>query len=334
VVRVTRSARAAPDDPPVLSGLGTRAARATLVLVWLTGVAQVAMAWSERSGWQLVAALLTTFVGALAVTAPGDERLPAGHTVVVAAVPVVNAVLVLPGLDSVDQGTWPLDIAAYLAGLLMVRGRVVAGWAGGGGLVLGLLWWILVHRPPLEDAFELLVQPVIALAIGTAWHLLLVRVVSRIVAHRAAESRAAVQEEVTREAIAHSQAELRAVAARATPLLQAIARGDGLSPAECVEAIEVEAELRDELRARRLVVPPLRDAVRAARRRGVEVLLLDDRGATGDPLYAGLVAELAGLVGSARTGSVTIRALPPGRRHVVTAVVDDGTVPVRRTFGG
>lgn len=314
------------------SGLGTRAARGTLLIVWATGVVRVALDWRDHGEWQSVVALAVVLVGSLVLTTPGDDDLPVVRASIVAAVPVVNAVLLLPTLPAELDETWLLDIGAYLAALLMVRGSVALGWIGGGALLLGLLTWIVVHRPDATDAFELVVQPAIALAIGTVWRRLLLRSTSRITAYRAAQLRAQLQAEVTRDATARSRTRLVAVQERAAPLLHDIVESGGLSPDGRARAREVEAGLRDELRAPTLAVAPVARAVALARRRGVDVLLLDDRGRDAAPVDSRILSEVATLVGALRRGRATVRALPPGRRHAVTVVVDDGDRTERHVF--
>ncbi|UKJ63015.1 hypothetical protein H1Q78_15045 [Cellulosimicrobium cellulans] len=302
------------------------------MIVWATGVVRVALDGHERAGWQSVVGLAVVLVGSLVLTSPGDDDLPVVRASIVAAVPVVNAALLLPTLPVAHDEVWLLDISAYLAALLMVRGSVALGWIGGGALLMGLLTWITVHRPGAPEAFELVVQPAIALAIGTVWRRLLVRTTSRITAYRAAQLRAQLQAEVTRDATARSRARLVAVQERAAPLLHEIVESGGLSPDDRARAREVEAGLRDELRAPTLAVAPVTRAVALARRRGVDVLLLDDRGPGAGPVDSRILGEVAALVEGLRRGRATVRALPPGRDHAVTVVVDDGDRTERHEF--
>jgi hypothetical protein len=117
---------------------------------------------------------------------------------------------------------------------------------------------------------------------------------------------------------------LAALDALATPLLSQLMAGKALTEADRQEFAVAEAELRDGLRARVLGLPTVVDAVRRARRRGVGVVLMDDRGSV--PLPAADLERIAAITReallTARDGQVTARLLPPGREHVATIVVD------------
>jgi hypothetical protein len=110
------------------------------------------------------------------------------------------------------------------------------------------------------------------------------------------------------------------------PTLQHAARGGDFSPEERFAALILEARLRDQIRAPILATAELLDLAAAARRRGTEVILLDDGGLSADPADSGKVEEVrehvAQVLESARGGKVTVRILPPGRVSVCTIVID------------
>lgn len=105
------------------------------------------------------------------------------------------------------------------------------------------------------------------------------------------------------------------------PLLEAIAQGtDPRSLREL--ALVSEAQLRDAIRADRLAVAPLREAVYAARLRGVNVRLADDSRGEGD--LTALIDAATQAVGRAQSGeSITVRALPPAHPQLGTVLVAD-----------
>ncbi|GAB7520212.1 hypothetical protein TSUKUMMB_50930 [Rhodococcus sp. no. 34] len=116
----------------------------------------------------------------------------------------------------------------------------------------------------------------------------------------------------------------------ARPLLERVASGVPLTTTERQECELLEAQLRDSLRATGLQQTDVIDAVRAARNRGVEVVLLDDHGMDGanadvrDRIHSSIVRELTAIT----RGKVTIRILPPRRTAMATMLVD--TEDVRR----
>jgi hypothetical protein len=93
-----------------------------------------------------------------------------------------------------------------------------------------------------------------------------------------------------------------------------------------------EATLRDGVRAPSLNLPDVIRATTAARRRGVEVTLLDDRGAplpTEDALRI-LVARFTEVVRGLQEGKVAVRLAPVGRR-VAASIVVESRGQVRRS---
>jgi hypothetical protein len=107
------------------------------------------------------------------------------------------------------------------------------------------------------------------------------------------------------------------------PLLERIASGAPISAEDRREFAVAEAELRDGLRARGLRVPVVTEAARAARRRGVDVVLLDDSGAgASDDEVEAFAAVVAEALHRSTDGRVTARLLPPGRPVLGTVVAD------------
>lgn len=104
------------------------------------------------------------------------------------------------------------------------------------------------------------------------------------------------------------------------PMLQRIvaARGN-LTESERVEARLAEASLRDEIRGRELINDRVREAVRLARIRGVEVVMLDEGGLDGaDPgLRSNILDDVAATLDGLSFGKVTVRA-PANESWMVT----------------
>ena len=106
------------------------------------------------------------------------------------------------------------------------------------------------------------------------------------------------------------------------PLLTKIWKKEGLlSEAERKKARLLEAQLRDEIRGRALVSPKLVDAIERARKRGVEVQLLDDGGLIGLAAKEinSLSLRIANEVDKVKSGKLVIRAVP-GESWRVTVV--------------
>lgn len=130
----------------------------------------------------------------------------------------------------------------------------------------------------------------------------------------------------------HSQEESRrlmtdslaSVTARVRPLLERVASEAPLTALDGVEAGLVEAELRDELRAPFFTGTVVVGAARDARRRGVDVVLIDDGGRDIDPVAAeSVVDQVVGFLRECMHGRAVVRILPPGRGLLATLVSDD-----------
>ena len=102
--------------------------------------------------------------------------------------------------------------------------------------------------------------------------------------------------------------------------------GGNLSESEVSEARFLEASLRDEIRGRQLLNDSVRFEVNFARRRGVEVILLDEGGLA--DLDADHIQDLLGQVAkslsSVTEGRVTIRAPKGEDWHVTIAAMRPG----------
>jgi len=121
------------------------------------------------------------------------------------------------------------------------------------------------------------------------------------------------------------QQRAQAALSSSLPLLERIVESRGsLTEAEREEARLAEAALRDEIRGRALVNDAVRDAVRSARIRGVEVVLLDEGGL--DEADSATVSRILGDVASAidgvNSGKITVRA-PAGESWMVTLAATD-----------
>lgn len=117
--------------------------------------------------------------------------------------------------------------------------------------------------------------------------------------------------------------------ARVVPVLNRLADDDPLDEHDRSACASLEGQLRDEYRAGVLVRDPLDAAVRAARARGVDVVLLDDGdGSASDVLVDEVARWMAPLVDGARQ-RVLGRLLPAGRSTIATIVTDDETTLFR-----
>lgn len=167
----------------------------------------------------------------------------------------------------VSFAPWYLRAITEVAAWMVLRGRPLQAWitaALASGLAAGLAGQPLALARQLAT---LLGVQVLVFALG--------RAASTIAAWREEERSRVEQEETRRVAVATRKSELAAIAFRAQPLLRRLVSGES-TPAIRREAELLEAALRDTLRGRKLAVHSVPSAAEAARRRGIEVTLLDD----------------------------------------------------------
>ncbi|MEN9606741.1 MAG: hypothetical protein RL605_569 [Actinomycetota bacterium] len=149
-----------------------------------------------------------------------------------------------------------------------------------------------------------------------------------------AATETALYAEQNAQAVAHTAAQktageqrsmmLSETLSRTRPLLALIAEGKALTTAQRREARLTEAALRDEIRGRDLMSAVTREAIYAARERGVVVNVLDEGGLAqlGADQVARLHEQIAEALGSLQQGKVTIRA-PKGEAWAVTVAAFD-----------
>jgi hypothetical protein len=323
----------AVPGPSTFAGLTSTATRVAMIVVWTTGVAYTVLLWpAYPRPWLVVVGLLVTLVGIAALTAP-EEEVPLRSALVVALVPLVNVAVLVPQLAEPTQNrVWLLEIGAYLTGLLAMRGRVAVACCGTGLLVAAVAVWATLSGGGLAVAVAVLALPVSALVVGATWYVVLRRTLDQVTAHRQAGAVAARARRAAEAATEASRAELAVIAATVRPLLAEIAAGWPDGPQDADRYRITEAAVRDRLRARSLTVEPFADACTRARRRGVDVLLLDDGPADAAPLSPALVTRLVTLVDGIDLGRVTVRVMPAGRAGHLSVLADDGIDPVLRVL--
>ncbi|RFA22614.1 hypothetical protein [Subtercola boreus] len=234
---------------------------------------------TPSSPWPVFAAMiLYAVVSVMSLWPRSPLTMPVWLAALNVAVSIVMSILVFSQLDGrIANGyaTWSVAAVGTLMTITAVRHRAVFAWLG----VIGLAVCVVVWANPLA----LTTTGVIGSAVWVA------------VAH--ALSRALAQ--ASRDTQLFARAELDAAAWRATqeaqltegryrldnmnrvagPMLHRIVDlGGDISAEEREECLHLEGAIRDEIRGRYLLNEDVRTEVLAARRRGIEVTLLDDGG--------------------------------------------------------
>lgn len=126
---------------------------------------------------------------------------------------------------------------------------------------------------------------------------------------------------------------LGSVFVRSHEQLERIARGDD-SPQSRILSVQLEGQIRDDIRAERLGTAQIQQAVWDARGRGINVTLVDDAQShqdidasedhdIDDAVFAELTDKIVQTLNAARDGQVTVRLLPQGRLNVATILAVD-----------
>ena len=258
-----------------------------------------------------------------------DALLPrwvARLTVVVIA--AVNF-LVLPQIITTGwpgYASWCTGAGNDLSCGLLMRGRPVYAWAGSAATTLATAYWVISTGRPLFMIFTYMLGHYFTLA---SWHgvaHLSTRATTQIAATQRETARLQAQQRAHEEADRIMTSRMASVRQRVTPLLTQIANGKAPTPELCSQAYLLEAELRDEIRAPFFTGTSIVTSAQAARRRGTEVILLDDSGdntTIDDRARANAVNYVTKLLDLTQSNRVVIRLNPPRRPTLLTIVTDD-----------
>ena len=258
-----------------------------------------------------------------------DALLPrwvAQLTVVVIA--AVNF-LVLPQIITTGwpgYASWCTGAGSDLSRGLLMRGRPVYAWAGSAATTLATAYWVISTGRPLLMIFTYMLGHYFTLV---SWHgvaHLSTRATTQIAATQRETARLQAQQHAHEEADRIMTSRMASVRQRVTPLLTQIANGKAPTPKLRSQAYLLEAELRDEIRAPFFTGTSIVTSAQAARRRGTEVILLDDSGDTttiDDQVRTNAVNYVTKLLDLTQSHRVVIRLNPPRRPTLLTIVTDD-----------
>lgn len=328
-----------PADTATLLHLGSEPAHVIVGLFAVTNIA-FAIIYADAVTFPAVSmiALVLVLGAAVMLMVPGPDPYPLARTWIVIAVVGVSTALVtwnLPDTGEFGRATWHQSANAWLLFFLALRRRTGLAWVGFALMAaLTAAWGVTSGRGALSTLMMLNTHAgtlVVATLLGAG-----LRRASRDIDAFSARADEAAQAQA--EAQARREIRRRRVAEvvqTAGAPLRRIAQGAPFTEAERVDFQAAEADLRDSVRARGLTTPAVVTSAAAARRRGVQVVLLDDRG---EPVADGLAMQrlsdaVAKVLDDATGGVVTVRLLPPGRETLLTIVAQQGDDATRITLG-
>jgi hypothetical protein len=272
--------------------------------------------------------LLAVAAAAIWLSLDAPNPLPRFRTVGILALCGIAEVLQLfqaPPANPLPFLSWHIGAITLLLLVLAVRGHPALAWFAYGYIVAGTIVWALGHGMSLAEGVSLVVRHAGTLLAGTLFAIGMRRSARSLAALHKERQAQAFAEAAATAAIDEREAQLHRVNAMARPLLEQLARRPDLSDDERADCLQVEASLRDAMRARLLFVEPVISAARAARRRGVEVMLLDDSGDQPPADLPAVVRVIATELDSVDTGAFTARLLPSDRGDRATIVIDSSS---------
>ncbi|HEY5223134.1 MAG TPA: hypothetical protein VIJ18_08855 [Microbacteriaceae bacterium] len=270
-----------------------------------------------------IAALALIAAAATTLTVVNREPYPCWLLASIAAVVAAVTALVcwnLPDSGWPGYASWQWGAITFMLFLLALRGHIGWSWSCFAIMTaITVLWAVEVGRGAL-DGVTFVVRSAGLLLIATLFAVGLQRTLRRIDALSRVHLAQASREAVTSTLLTDQDAQLRVLDLVARPVLERVATGSAYTEDDRTSFLLAESLLRDRLRAPGLVSPPISDAVSAARRRGVEVLLMDDRG--DHPLSVGECARIEDAIITAAAhpdiNRLTARLLPVGRDYIAT----------------
>jgi len=325
---------AAPDDHEPISlarslDLSTPLARLILALfVLVHGVLAIIDVVPGRPLVLMVAAYLAIAFAATSLMSPFDGPFPRSRIALVLSLCGVGAVAMfgyLPADSGAPFAHWHLGAITLILVVLAARGQIRSAWLGYTVLAALAVSWAVASGQPAMAGFDLVIRHAGTLLAGTLFVVSLDRTERTLRVLNHSDNLQAAMNATTVAAIAEREAELVRVNLLARPTLKRLAAPLALTEAERAQCLLVEASLRDAIRGRSLFVEPVISAVNAARRRGVQVTVLDDSGESQPESPAALAHTVAEVLDTVAHGRITVRVLPADRRDVATLVVESDT---------
>ncbi|WP_052129242.1 ATP-binding protein [Clavibacter michiganensis] len=315
----------APGDGTRMGLIPRRALRATMTALVLAAIvlATVEAALVFQAMGPVIAAVLGMAALPALVRGARTGRMRTGTAWALTAVGGVICATATIGLDAdeVDSVTISWLTCGILAACVMVwmAGHRLPPLVATGFLVAAIAVW-----GDAADVVRLgLAAEIVLVAAGLLMHRAL-RDVSEATRRAAADERETLLWQADLDAYQlERQDRLRVAAGEVAPVLRRIvASGGALDAASRAECGVLEQTLRDEIRGRRLLNDGLRRVIRAHRRRGAQVQVLDDGGLDDlapDALDA-LLDDVAELVRPLRSSRIVVRTSDPLSGAAVTIV--------------
>lgn len=214
--------------------------------------------------------------------------------------------------------TWFVGGVSTLLAVTVMRGSRILGWTGVAALWLITIQWggpSIIFKSGLIGAL-LLVAATDAISVGFE------RIEVRLQGYLAQAAKAAAQTARLTATRIERKTRLQSALVAALPSLERIVESGGkLKTEDKQEVLLTEAALRDEIQGKKLIDDGVRIAARDARKRGVEVSIIDSGGIDSATAFEALAirTSIAQAISSASEGNVAVRA-PKAEKFMVSIV--------------
>ncbi len=323
-----------PAKSQALQAIGVFGSRrfTRLVLLGVVAVTAFVAIWSHPDGgalWPVLISLSLLYAGAIAVTFRPEDPLTVRAAVGAGIVLPVSVFVILttePSVAETSRPPWLLSAITVIVVVLCLRGRFAIAWMSFGAVYVLLIGYSLIVGEGLPSVNLLLILPSRVL-IGTAFAIVLRRSLAAVQALNDEEVREVARMSAARAAREERAARLAGLEATARPMLTRIANGEQLSAEDKQTCAVLEGQLRDQIQAAALANPTVAGYARAARRRGVDLVMIDDgglAGASGEVLRR-VTRHVNEALHTADSGRLRIRILPPGRSNLISIYRSDSS---------
>lgn len=337
-MRVTASRAWAESLPRSMESLGARLISAGFIAVYVMLVAHECYSRQYR-WWPGAAAGLVIMIiaGVLLLRTYPDARLPRWAAVLTIAAVGAGHLLVL---EQISTDGWP-GYAAWCTGVgltmccgLLMRRRTLEAWIAFTLMTLTVTYWVLSTNRPLTMVPIFMFGHFFMFIEWQGIVFLSVRASAQIVATERATMTLLADRRAHEEARRLTVQRMLRVRHRVTPLLGPIADGADPTSDVRIEARLLEAELRDEIRAPFFTGTSVVRHARAARRRGADVILLDDSGISELDLIPDVrreaIKHITAVLDQASDGRIVIRVNPPHRPALLTVTTKNANYQLLR----
>ncbi len=277
------------------------------------------------SAWPALAAMMLYLMATVVVLSPGPQELPIWRALAGVGTVISMAVLVdsvLPRVIWPGYAAWHTAASYTLLVVINLRGRVLLSWVGAVLSVVMTVIWASGAASGWIGGVLMSIATIGWLTVATGVSHFL-RNNNRLISQYATDARASVDRYAAEKALGVARTEwmdhVRGIAAPALEQICTHAPEHIPSEVQRQEYTLIEAQLRDEVRGRSLATGSVLEAARRARKRGVNVHLIDDGGEDLSPSLVTRAAEkVITVLDQAHRGTVTVRIKPAGGSSAVT----------------